>query len=213
MSESTLADLEFVVRSIAQTAVDNEREFGDLDAVVGDGDFGYSLARGFEIVLQDWDSFDRTTPAAFLQKVAMVISGRIGGTSGPIWGTAFLRASMAIREREQVTGDDAVAMLRAAAEGIKTRGNSDLGDKTLLDALVPATDALADEVAHGAAGAAAVARMAQVARASADATTSMIAKRGRASYTGERSIGSPDPGAVAIAVILERLSAEWPARP
>lgn len=213
MSESTLADLEFVVRSIAQTAVDNEREFGDLDAVVGDGDFGYSLARGFEIVLQDWDSFDRTTPAAFLQKVAMVISGRIGGTSGPIWGTAFLRASMAIREREQVTGDDAVAMLRAAAEGIKTRGNSDLGDKTLLDALVPATDALADEVARGAAGAAAVARMAQVARASADATTSMIAKRGRASYTGERSIGSPDPGAVAIAVILERLSAEWPARP
>jgi phosphoenolpyruvate---glycerone phosphotransferase subunit DhaL len=212
MSESTLAALEFVVRSIAQTAVDNEREFGDLDAVVGDGDFGYSLARGFEIVLQDWDSFDRTTPAAFLQKVAMVISGRIGGTSGPIWGTAFLRASMAIREREQVTGDDVVAMLRAAAEGIKTRGNSDLGDKTLLDALVPATDALAEEIAHGAAGAAAVARMAQVARASADATTSMIAKRGRASYTGERSIGSPDPGAVAIAVILERLSAEWPAR-
>jgi dihydroxyacetone kinase-like protein len=212
MSEPTLADLEFVVRSIAQTAVDKEREFGDLDAVVGDGDFGYSLARGFEIVLQDWDGFDRTTPAAFLQKVAMVISGRIGGTSGPIWGTAFLRASTAIRGKEQVTGDDVVAMLRAAAEGIKTRGNSDLGDKTLLDSLVPATDALAEEVANGASGPPAVARMAEVARARADATTSMIAKRGRASYTGERSIGSPDPGAIAIAVILERLSAEWSAR-
>jgi dihydroxyacetone kinase-like protein len=212
MSESSLADLEFVVRSIAQTAVDNEREFGDLDAVVGDGDFGYSLARGFEIVLQDWDSFDRSTPAAFVQKVAMVISGRIGGTSGPIWGTAFLRASMAIRDKEELTGQDAVAMLQAAAEGIKKRGNADLGDKTLLDAMVPATDALAEEVANGASAPAALARMAQVARETADATTSMIAKRGRASYTGERSIGSPDPGAVAVAVILERLSAEWSAR-
>jgi dihydroxyacetone kinase-like protein len=212
MTESSLADLEFVVRSIAQTAVDNEREFGDLDAVVGDGDFGYSLARGFEIVLQDWDDFDRSTPSTFLQKVAMVISGRIGGTSGPIWGTAFLRASTAIRDKEQLTGEDAVAMLRAAAEGIKKRGNADLGDKTLLDAIVPATNALAEAVGDGADAAAAVARMSAVARDSADATTGMIAKRGRASYTGERSIGSPDPGAVAVAVILERLSAEWSAR-
>jgi phosphoenolpyruvate---glycerone phosphotransferase subunit DhaL len=212
MTESSLADLELVVHSIAQTAVDNEKEFGDLDAVVGDGDFGYSLARGFEIVLQDWDDFDRSSPSTFLQKVAMVISGRIGGTSGPIWGTAFLRASMAIRDTEQVTGEDAVAMLRAAAEGIKKRGNADLGDKTLLDAIVPATDALAEEVGNGADAATAIARMAVVARDRADATTSMIAKCGRASYTGERSIGSPDPGAVAVAVILERLSAEWPAR-
>jgi phosphoenolpyruvate---glycerone phosphotransferase subunit DhaL len=212
MTESSQAVLEFVVRSIAQTAVDNEKDFGDLDAVVGDGDFGYSLARGFEIVLQDWDGFDRSSPSTFLQKVAMVISGRIGGTSGPIWGTAFLRASMAIRDKEQVTGEDAVAMLQAAAEGIKKRGNADLGDKTLLDAIVPATDALAEEVGNGSTAPDAVARMAVVARERADATTSMIAKRGRASYTGERSIGSPDPGAVAVAVILERLSAEWPAR-
>jgi dihydroxyacetone kinase-like protein len=212
MTESSQAVLEFVVRSIAQTAVDNEKDFGDLDAVVGDGDFGYSLARGFEIVLQDWDGFDRSSPSTFLQKVAMVISGRIGGTSGPIWGTAFLRASMAIRDTEQVTGEDAVAMLQAAAEGIKKRGNADLGDKTLLDAIVPATDALAEEVGNGSTAPEAVARMAVVARERADATTSMIAKRGRASYTGERSIGSPDPGAVAVAVILERLSAEWPAR-
>ncbi|MGO4689409.1 dihydroxyacetone kinase subunit DhaL [Glaciibacter sp. 2TAF33] len=212
MTESSLADLEFVVHSIAQTAVDNEKEFGDLDAVVGDGDFGYSLARGFEIVLQDWDDFDRSSPSTFLQKVAMVISGRIGGTSGPIWGTAFLRASTAIRDKERVTGEDAVAMLRAAAEGIMKRGNADLGDKTLLDAIVPAIDALAEEVGNGADAATAVKRMAVVARDRADATTSMIAKRGRASYTGERSIGSPDPGAVAVAVILERLSAAWSAR-
>jgi dihydroxyacetone kinase-like protein len=212
MTESSLADTEFVVRSIAQTAVDNEREFGDLDAVVGDGDFGYSLARGFEIVLSDWDSFDRTTPSTFLQKIAMVISGRIGGTSGPIWGTAFLRASVAIRGKELLSGADVVAMLRAATDGIKARGNSDVGDKTLLDALVPATDALEAELAAGSEVAGILTRLAEVAREQADATTSMIAKRGRASYTGERSIGSPDPGAVAVAVILERLSAEWSAR-
>lgn len=207
-----LSDIEFVVRSIAQTAVDNEKEFGDLDAVVGDGDFGYSLARGFEIVLADWDTFDRSSPGAFLQKVGMVISGRIGGTSGPLWGTAFLRAAIAIRGKDTLRGSDAVAMLRSAIEGIKSRGNSDVGDKTLLDALVPVTDALETEIAAGADAPQTVRRLAEVARRSSDQTAMMQARRGRASYTGERSIGSPDPGAVAVAVILERLSAEWDAR-
>jgi dihydroxyacetone kinase-like protein len=209
---TSLADTEFVVRSIAQTAVDNEKEFGDLDAVVGDGDFGYSLARGFEIVLADWDDYDRSSPSAFLQKVGMVISGRIGGTSGPLWGTAFLRASMAVKGHDEVRGSDAVAMLRSAIDGIKSRGNSDVGDKTLLDALVPMTDALEQEAAAGTDAPATLHRMAQVARQSSDQTAMMQARRGRASYTGERSIGSPDPGAVAVAVILERLSAEWDAR-
>ena len=92
MTGSSFTDVEYVVRTIAQTAVDNEKEFGDLDAVVGDGDFGYSLARGFEIVLHDWDTYDRTDIGTFLKKIAVVITSRIGGTSGPIWGTAFLRA-------------------------------------------------------------------------------------------------------------------------
>ena len=212
MTRTALSDTEFVVHSIARTAVENEREFGDLDAVVGDGDFGYSLARGFEIVLADWDSFDRSTPSAFLKKVALVISGRIGGTSGPLWGTAFLRAAAAASGKDDLSGTDVVAMLRASADGIKARGKSDLGDKTLLDALVPATDALEAEVAAGSDPAATLARMAQVARSSADATSMLQARRGRASYTGERSIGSSDPGAVAVAVILERLSREWSAR-
>ncbi|MEV7677912.1 dihydroxyacetone kinase subunit DhaL [Streptomyces sp. NPDC088341] len=212
------SDLEFVVRVIARTAVDNEREFGELDAVVGDGDFGYSLARGFEIVLADWDTFDRGAPSAFLKKVALVISKRVGGTSGPLWGTAFLRAAGAVNDRSwsELGGADAVAMLRAAAEGIKVRGRSDLGDKTLLDALIPMTDALekGTRTAPGpAAGPAGLARVAATAaRAAADATTPMLARRGRPSYTGERSIGSPDAGAVAIAVIAERVADEWARR-
>jgi len=211
----TASDLEFVVRTVAQTAVDNEREFGVLDAVVGDGDFGYSLARGFEIVLADWESFDRSTPSAFLKKIALVISRRVGGTSGPLWGTACLRAASAVGDRTEfdtLTGQDAVAMLRAAAEGIKVRGKSDLGDKTLLDALIPMTDALEKEL-DGQDGAARLARStATAARAAADATTPMQAMRGRPSYTGERSIGSPDAGAVAVAVMAERVADEWPAR-
>jgi phosphoenolpyruvate---glycerone phosphotransferase subunit DhaL len=213
MSSSSGSDLEFVVRTIAQTAVDNEREFCDLDSVVGDGDFGYSLARGFETVLADWDTFDRGAPAVFLQKIALVITKRVGGTSGPIWGTAFLRAAGAVKGKEEVTGDDVVAMLRAAAEGIKARGKSDLGDKTLLDSLIPMTDTIEETLAgQPASTAAEIAKAAAAtARATADATSRMQAMRGRASYTGERSIGSPDAGAVAVAVMAERIADTWPA--
>ncbi|MFF3748883.1 dihydroxyacetone kinase subunit DhaL [Streptomyces sp. NPDC002018] len=212
------SDLEFVVRTIARAAVDNERAFSELDAVVGDGDLGYSLARGFEIVLADWDSFDRGSPSAFLKKVAVVITGRVGGTSGPLWGTAFLRAAGAVTDRSRLGRTDAVAMLRAAAEGIKARGRSDLGDKTLLDALIPMTDALEKETRTGegegaAADAVRLARVAaSAARTAADATTPMLARRGRPSYTGERSIGSPDAGAVAVAVIADRVADEWARR-
>ena len=211
MTSPSSASLEFVVRTIAQTAVDNEREFGELDAVVGDGDFGYSLARGFEIVLAEWDTYDRSEPSAFLQKIALTISKRVGGTSGPLWGTAFLRAAAAVKGKAELTGADVVAMLRGAAEGIKKRGNSDVGDKTLLDALVPMTDAIAVQLAADpSAPAVEVAKVAaSAARAAADATTSMQAMRGRASYTGERSIGSPDAGAVAVAVMAERVAQTW----
>jgi dihydroxyacetone kinase-like protein len=207
---SVSVDLEFVMRTIAHTSVDNEKEFGDLDAVVGDGDFGYSLARGFEIVVAEWDDYDRSSSSVFLQKIALTISKRVGGTSGPLWGTAFLRAAAAVKDKEELTGADAVAMLRAAAEGIKQRGNSDVGDKTLLDALVPMTDAIEAALGSGGSAKSVAEAAAKTARVSADATTSMQAMRGRASYTGERSIGSPDAGAVAIAVMAERVVAEWP---
>ncbi len=209
MADSSFANVEYVVRTIAQTAVDNEKYFGDLDAVVGDGDFGYSMARGFEIVLADWDSIDRTDIGTFLKKVALTITGRIGGTSGPIWGTAFLRAGATAGDRTEITADDAITMLRAAIEGIKARGQSDIGDKTLLDALVPATDRLATELDAGADPQSALDATATVAREQAEATREMLAKRGRAAYTGERSIGTLDAGAVAVAVMAEQVAKGW----
>ena len=150
MSDQALAQAELVVRTIAQTVVDNEKYFCDLDAVAGDGDFGYSLARGFEIVVSDWDEIDRSNVGTLLKKTAIILTKRIGGTSGPIWGTAFLRAGGALTDKPQPTGEEVIAAFRAAIEGIKQRGNTDLGDKTLLDALVPAVDVLEAELPNGA---------------------------------------------------------------
>ena len=202
--------VDLVVRTIAQTAVDNETYFGELDAVVGDGDFGFSLARGFEIVLAEFDSFDRADLGTFLKKVGVTITSRIGGTSGPIWGTAFLRAGTLATGKTDLTNEDVIAMLRASIEGIKARGSSDVGDKTLLDSLQPAVDTLECEFSAGSSGRRALAAAAATARKEAEGTKEMIAKRGRAAYTGERSIGTLDAGAVAVAVMFERLAEEWP---
>jgi phosphoenolpyruvate---glycerone phosphotransferase subunit DhaL len=209
---TSLETAEAVVRDIAQTAVDNETYFGDLDSVVGDGDFGYSLARGFEVVLADFDGYDRDDAGTFLTKVAMAITSRIGGTSGPIWGTAFLRVGMALKGTPEPTSAQLVAGLRAGIEGIKQRGSSDVGDKTLLDALVPAVDALESSLDAGDDTATALGRVAVAARTAAEATSTMQAMRGRASYSGERSIGSPDAGAIAVAVLAEHLAETWRTR-
>jgi phosphoenolpyruvate---glycerone phosphotransferase subunit DhaL len=211
MSQSK--DVDFVVRVIAQTAVDNEKYFCELDGVVGDGDFGYSLARGFERVLEDWDQIDHSSPGNLLKKVSSIIVGRVGGVSGTIWGTAFLRAGMTLGTKtlSDITPDDVIAMFRSAIEGIKKRGETDLGDKTLLDALVPAVDQLEKSFKEGKDSTTAIEEAAIVARERAEATRPMLAKRGRAAYTGERSIGTLDAGAVAIAVMFEQVSEAWKA--
>jgi dihydroxyacetone kinase-like protein len=202
-------DVEFVVRVIADTVLENEQYFSELDGVVGDGDFGYSIARGFEKVLQEWDNMDHSLPGNFLKKVSSAIVGAVGGVSGTIWGTAFLRAGMTLGTKTEITRPDVIAMFRSAIEGMKKRGNSDLGDKTLLDALIPAVDALEKAFNEGKETTVALDEAAAVARASAEATRPMIAKRGRAAYTGERSIGTLDAGAIAMAVLFEAVSKAW----
>jgi len=208
---SAQEQVEFIVRTVAQTALDNEKYFGDLDAVVGDGDFGYSLARGFEKLFEGWDDLDRSDVGTFLKRVGMVVTSRIGGTSGPIWGTGFMKAGMTAGATSTLSGEQVVAMLRAATDGIKARGQSDVGDKTLLDALVPMTDRIESELQSGADAEQVLAAAAATAREAADATSDMVAKRGRASYTGERSKGSVDAGAMAVAVIVERIHEAWKA--
>lgn len=208
-SQAGVARVESVIKLIAQTCVDNEKYFSDLDAVAGDGDFGFSLARGFENVIAEWDEYDRSDLGTFIQKVATTMSGRIGGTSGPIWGTAFLRAAISVKDKNDISPADVVAMLRSAVEGIMKRGGASLGDKTLLDALVPLTDAIEADLDKGLDGKAVAQHAAEVARTAAEETAKLEAHRGRASYTGERSIGSPDPGAIAMAVLAERIAETW----
>jgi phosphoenolpyruvate---glycerone phosphotransferase subunit DhaL len=207
MSEDALGRGQLVVRTIAQTAVDNETYFCELDAVVGDGDFGYSLARGFEVVLGDWDAMEYSDIGGLLKKTAVVLTKRIGGTSGPIWGTAFLRAGGSLGDAADPSGEQVIAAMRAAIEGIKQRGNTDLGHKTLLDALVPAVDELEAALPDGAG--AAIERAAVKARESAEATKGMLAQRGRAAYTGDRSRDSVDAGAIGVAVMFEAVSKAW----
>src|SRR5487761_2308513 len=169
----TLADVEFVMSTITQTILDNETYFGELDAVVGDGDFGYSLARGFEIVQEDWANIDRSDPGTFLIKSAGAVSACTGGTSGPIWGTAMLRAGTQLRGKDEFTAEDVVRALRASVEGIKARGKAELGEKTLMDSLVPAIDTLEAEASAGKPQAEIARSMATTAREAAENTKTM----------------------------------------
>jgi dihydroxyacetone kinase phosphoprotein-dependent L subunit len=198
--------------TIITTCLDNEKYFGDLDSVVGDGDFGYSLARGFEKLQAQYGELDRTDIGTFLKKVGVLVTSRIGGTSGPIWGTGFMRAGIAAGATTSLDGAAVVAMLRAAVTGIMARGGAELGDKTLLDALVPMTDAIEEGLAAGASSDEILDRAAAAARSAADATADLVAKRGRAAYTGERSRGSVDAGATAVAVIIEQIAEVWKTR-
>jgi len=161
----------------------------------------------------DYDSWDKPTIGAVLKKIGVTMAGKVGGVSGPIWGTAFLRAGVSAGDKTELVPDDIIALLRAAIGGIKQRGESDLGDKTLLDALVPAVDSLeasfADPSTAADHGVAALQHAADVAVKAAEDTAPMIAKRGRAAYTGERSIGSVDAGATAVGVIFQAISAAW----
>jgi len=208
--QAALREAERVVRVIAETAVANEGYFCELDSAAGDGDFGYSLARGFGQLLDTWDELDYADVSGLLKSCALVISSRVGGTSGPIWGTAFLRASIALGDRPEPSAVDVGEALEAAVAGIKQRGNSDLGDKTLLDALIPAAASFSAEAAAGKPAAEALAAAAQTARAAAEATKGMLALRGRASYTGERSRDSVDAGAIAVAVMFEAVNEGGP---
>ena len=197
------------VQIVADTALKNETYFSELDAVAGDGDFGYSLARGFESVLENWDTLDNSSPSTFLKGVASILATRLGGTSGPIWGTGFLRAGSAVEGRSELDLGDVLALIDGAITGIQQRGGASIGDKTLLDALGPLRGELevwSDRAAPPGEVAKAVAA---AARRGAESTKELQARRGRASYVGERSIGHEDPGAVAVAVITENIAQIW----
>jgi dihydroxyacetone kinase phosphoprotein-dependent L subunit len=210
MKEITLADVEAAVKSIAATALKNEQYFSHLDSYAGDADFGVSLASGFRVVEQEWNDLDRSSIGNFLLKISMIITRNVGGCSGPIWGTGFMRAGALCKERTSITLDELDKMLSASIEGIQKRGGAQLGDKTLLDALIPIRDIVHDSAGKPDADARAVLEQAtQVATDAIERTKDWVAKRGRQQFTGDRSRGTPDPGIVAIATMMNDLCKQF----
>jgi dihydroxyacetone kinase phosphoprotein-dependent L subunit len=213
MSDISVKDVERAVKATTATILRNQQYFSDLDGAAGDGDFGASLAAGFNVVNKDFDTLDKSTIGNFLLKISMIITHHVGGCSGPIWGTAFMRAAMLTKEKTAITLPELEQMLTAAIEGIQKRGGAVLGDKTLLDALIPVRDKVKEYAAKADADNAVVLEEAtKVAEEAIETTKPLEARRGRQSFTGERSIGTPDPGIVAIATILGDLCAEFGVR-
>jgi dihydroxyacetone kinase-like protein len=213
VEKTSLETAELIVRTMGDVAIENREYFSELDGVVGDGDFGISIATGFEAVtLTNWDNLNRSSPGNFLKDVAQTFMGSVGGVSGSIWGTAFLRAGIKAGDKQELTMDDVHEMLWFAIEGMKKRGKSDLGDKTLLDAFIPATEAFDAAIGDGGTTLDALKRAAVVAREKTEEIKPWVAKRGRASYTGERSCNTYDAGSIAVAVMAERLVEVWKAQ-
>jgi dihydroxyacetone kinase phosphoprotein-dependent L subunit len=208
-SEITLADVETAIKAVAATALRNEQYFCELDSFAGDADFGVSLATGFRIVEQDWKNLDRSSIGSFLLKISMIISSNVGGCSGPIWGTGFMRAGALCKDRVSITLEDLDKMLSSAIEGIQKRGGAQLGDKTLLDSLIPIRDIVHDNAGKDVDARDVLKQATQVANDAIERTKPWVAKRGRQQFTGDRSKGTPDPGIVAIATMMNDICAEF----
>jgi len=198
MENLTQDQVELIVKTMADTALKNEAYFSDLDAVMGDADFGVSLAGGFRAVMKEWDTFDMSSIGSILLNVSSVITKNTGGCSGPVWGTLFMRCGMAFRGKTEVTLEEIIEALKSAMEGISKRGGAELGDKTLLDALNDIVVSLEGSLSGDGSLLDAFKKAADAAYETRETTKGWIAKRGRQSFTGERSIGTYDPGTVAV---------------
>ena len=180
-----------------------------LDAAIGDADHGANLDRGFTAVMAKLQNDSAAADiGAILKTVGSTLVSTVGGAAGPLYGTAFLRAGMALAGKETLTSADIEQALQAALEGVKMRGKSHAGEKTMIDALEPGIAAYSAAIATGQDVAAALRAAADAAEEGMRATIPMLATKGRASYLGERSIGHQDPGATSSALLLRAMTGE-----
>ena len=198
----SVADLEAWVRRSAELITEHAEELTDLDAAIGDADHGANMKRGLAAAVDTVGAGGFTAADALLKKVGTTLVSTVGGASGPLYGTFFLRAGGAVAGLEVLDAQALASALEAGVGGIAARGRATAGEKTMLDAWRPALEALRAHPGDLAAGVAAAARAAAAGR---DATKPMVATKGRASYLGERSVGHIDPGAASTALILAAL--------
>ncbi|HEX7308966.1 dihydroxyacetone kinase subunit DhaL [Lentzea sp.] len=195
----TTADVVAAIRAAAVVVQEHRDELVRLDQAIGDADHGENMRRGFTAVLSKLDAEEPDTPAKALKLVATTLISTVGGAAGPLYGTAFLRASAALGDAAELDHDAVARALQAALDGVLARGKAAVGDKTMVDALTPAVSAAAST--NGSV-AAVLSAAADAAAEGAESTVPMVARKGRASYLGERSAGHLDPGARSTALLL-----------
>lgn len=186
----------------AQTVSEHRVELIELDRAIGDGDHGENLDRGFTAVLKKLGEAEVATVGDVLKLVATTLMSKVGGAAGPLYGTAFLRAAK-VTAVEELGSEDVVALIEAALEGIVARGKAEVGDKTMVDSWGPAAEAARTAAAAGAEALDVLRAATNAAKAGAVATEPLVARKGRASYLGERAVGHRDPGAESTALLLQ----------
>jgi dihydroxyacetone kinase-like protein len=209
----TLGQMEGWIRTFAEQVARHKAHLTDLDAAIGDADHGINMDRGMRAVVE---ALEGTRPGAadeLFKKVGMTLVSSVGGASGPLYGTFFLRLGAACGPVAELAPQDFAKALRAGNEGLVARGKPELGDKTMFDALHPALEALDRGLGAGESTASAFDAASEAAARGRDATIPMVARKGRASYLGERSAGHQDPGATSAALLLQSAAAAFAATP
>lgn len=200
MSDFTVTEAMAWIKASAAVFDKEAAHLSDLDAAIGDGDHGVNMKRGFLAVEKKLDAAPPADLGVLFRTVGMTLLSTVGGASGPLYGGFFLEIGKRATGQAAWDADTLAEMLKAGLADIVKRGKAELGDKTLVDALTPATRAMTGDLA------AATAAAAKAAREAATATAPLLAKKGRASYLGERSVGHQDPGANSLALLLESLA-------
>lgn len=195
-----------IFKKCANDIIANREMLNDLDRAIGDFDHGSNMARGFTLALEKVESIHEMSISDILKQVGMVLISNVGGASGPLYGTAFLKASMASAGKESLDSETIVKMYELIIDGIKQRGASDRGHKTMLDAIIPAYEAFNEAVQAGLDIKTASRKASDAANAGVEYTKTIIATKGRASYLGERSIGHADPGATSTSIIIAAIA-------
>jgi len=200
------------IRECARVIEEHRAELNTLDRAIGDGDHGENMDRGFQAVVLKLGTLPAgSVPGDVLKLVATTLISTVGGAAGPLFGTAFLKAAVAVGGASELDAAALVALLTAARDGIVLRGKAQVGDKTMIDAWTPAVDTASAAQRDGTSGPVLLAQAAAAAAAGAQATEPLVARKGRASYLGERAIGHRDPGSESTTLLL-RAAAETAAR-
>ncbi len=187
---------------IGDSIIANKDFLTELDREIGDSDHGINMARGFTAVLEKTDK-DSSDIGAVLKKAGMTLLSTVGGASGPLYGTAYMEVGKVLAGKSELTPDDMKAVFESAIAGIQKRGHAVRGEKTMLDSIIPASEAYAAKISESADMLSALDSACEAARNGIEYTKTIIATKGRASYLGERSIGHQDPGATSAALMLE----------